>query len=245
MEITGYGYAIVMLSFALMVALAYLGAILKQNSELKGRLARHQSDARGYMNALSARQVRINAAEGTAKKLQEQIDLITEELRIAREETAYVNETLREQEELIRERDVELGYNEQYMASQQHVLELSQKEIDDLHRKLKAAESPYYLKACLLEKIQECGNLRHLNELLENANASYAADLKLIKSEFQAMMARINATEFDQIRFPFTYPASGMDDMNKEPDLGPETCTSQEPQDPADSMESQQVSACF
>jgi hypothetical protein len=54
MEITGYGYAIVMLSFALMVALAYLGAILKQNSELKGRLARHQSDARGYMNAIRA-----------------------------------------------------------------------------------------------------------------------------------------------------------------------------------------------
>lgn len=242
MEITGY--AIVMLSFALMIALGYLGAILKQNSELKVRIARHQSDARGYMNALSARQVRINAAEATATKLQEQIDLITEELRIAREETAYVNETLREQEELIRERDVELGYNEQYMASQQHVLELSQKEIDDLHRKLKAAQAPEHLKASLLEKIQECGNLKHLNELLENANASYAADLKLLKSEFQGMMARINATEFDQIRSGEIDPDAELKQAEYRPDLGPDDCTHQ-PQAPDESMESQQVSACI
>lgn len=243
MEIV-YGYIIVMETFAFAISLVYLGAILKQNSELKGRIARHQSDARGHMNALSARQIRINAAEATAKNLQEQIDQITEELRIAREETAYVYETVRDQETLIKQKDEELAYNEQYMASQQHVLELSQEEIDDLHRKLNAAQAPEHLKACLLETIQERGNLRHLNELLENANASYAADLKVIKTEFQAMMARINATEFDQIRFPFAYPASEMDDMNKEPDLGPDDCTHQ-PQEPAESMDSQFESACF
>jgi|GEM_PF-5670398 len=245
MDVYVYGYIIVMLAFALVIALAYLGAILIQNKELKSRNDYHKSNVCGYLNALGVRQKKINEAAADNKKLHAQIERLTEELRIAKEEVDYVNETLREQEDLIKQKDEELAYNEQYMASQQHVLELSQKEIDDLHKKLAAAESPEHVKECLLEKIQECGNLRHLNELLENANASYAADLKLIKTEFQAMMARINATEFDQIRFPFTYPASEMDDMNKEPDLGPETCTSQEPQDPADSMESQQVSACF
>lgn len=244
MEIV-YGYIIVMETFAFAISLVYLGAILKQNYELKAIIARHQSDARGYMNALSARQVRINAAEGTAKKLQEQIDLITEELRIAREETAYVYETVRDQETLIKQKDEELGYNEQYMASQQHVLELSQKEIDDLHRKLKAADSPSYLKACLLEKIQECGNLKHLNELLETANASYAADLKQIKSEFQEMMQRVSATEFAQIRTGEIDPDAELKQNEYRPDLGPENCTSQEPQIPADSIDANQVSACI
>lgn len=244
MEITGYGYAIVMLSFALMIALVYLGAILKQNITLKERQERHVDDLRGWNITLSTKQKTINAYAKRIIKMNADIAKVHDDLRVAKEEINYVYETVRDQETLIKQKDEELAYNEQYMASQQHVLELSQKEIDDLHRKLKAAESPSYLKACLLEKIQECGNLKHLNELLENANASYAADLKLIKSEFQAMMARINATEFDQIRFPFAYPASEMDDMNKEPDLGPDDCSHQ-PQEPAESMETQQVSACF
>lgn len=240
-----YGYIIVMETFAFAISLVYLGAILKQNSDLKDRIARHQSDARGYMNALSARQVRINAAEGTAKKLQEQIDLITEELRIAREETAYVYETVRDQEELIKQKDEELAYNEQYMEGQNRVNQLSQKEIDDLHKKLSEVECPEHVKSCLLEKINECSNLRHLNELLEQANASYAKDLARIKSEFQEMMQRVSATEFAQIRTGEIDPDAELKQNEYRPDLGPENCTSQEPQIPADSIDANQVSACI
>ncbi len=245
MDANVYGWIIAMMAFAMIILLAFLGQKFKEVADLRDKNRSLWQAGCGHQNVIRRRQEIINTRNKDLKSAAKEIEQLREDLRLAKEETAYVNETLREQEELLRERDVELGYNEQYMASQQHVLELSQQEIDDLHRKLKAAQAPEHLKACLLEKIQECGNLRHLNELLENANASYAADVKLIKTEFQAMMARINATEFDQIRFPFTYPASEMDDMNKEPDLGPETCTSQEPQEPADSMETQQVSACF
>jgi hypothetical protein len=81
---------------------------------------------------------------------------------------------------------------------------------------------------------------------LENANASYAADLKLLKSEFQAMMARVGKLEFENIRFGGDVsPTAELDIAEMRPDLGPETCTSQEPQEPADSMETQFESACF
>ena len=245
MDVYVYGYIIVMLAFALVIALAYLGAILIQNKELKSRNDYHKSNVCGYLNALGVRQKKINEAAADNKKLHAQIERLTEELRIAKEEVDYVNETLREQEDLIKQKDEELAYNEQYMASQQHVLELSQKEIDDLHRKLKAADSPSYLKACLLEKIQECGNLKHLNELLETANASYAADLKQIKSEFQEMMQRVSATEFAQIRTGEIDPDAELKQNEYRPDLGPENCTSQEPQIPADSIDANQVSACI
>jgi hypothetical protein len=140
-------------------------------------------------------------------------------------------------------KDEELTYNDQYMQSQLHVLELNQKEIDDLQKSLAAADSPEYLKACLLEKIQEVANLKHLNGLLESANNSYANDLKVIKNELQDMMLRINAAEFDQIRC-VSAPDAELSQMEMRPDLGPEACSPQESHDPAHDN-STQVSACF
>lgn len=244
MDANVYGWIIAMMAFAMIILLAFLGQKFKEVADLRDKNRSLWQAGCGHQNVIRRRQEIINTRNKDLKSAAKEIEQLREDLRLAKEETAYVNETLREQEELIRERDVELGYNEQYMASQQHVLELSQKEIDDLHRKLKAAQAPEHLKASLLEKIQECGNLKHLNELLENANASYAADLKLLKSEFQAMMARINATEFDQIRSGEIDPDAELKQAEYRPDLGPDDCTHQ-PQAPDESMESQQVSACI
>ena len=218
-----YGSIAVVLAFALMTALVYLGEILRQRSELKLMVQQLHQDKCGLTKTLNSRQERINKLKA---------------------ELQSANETIRDQETLIQMKDDELTYNDQYMQSQLHVLELSQKEVADLQKSLAAADSPEYLKACLLENIQQLANLKHLNELLENANASYAADLKLIKSEFQAMMARINATEFDQIRSGEIDPDAELKQAEYRPDLGPDDCTHQ-PQAPDESMESQQVSACF
>jgi chromosome segregation ATPase len=244
MDTIVYGWIIAMLAFALVLALAYLGAILKQNADMKDRKKQYDKDMLTCAEALSRRQQTINGYAKRCLDNNRRIDKLTEDLRVAQEEINYVYETVRDQEELIKQKDEEIGYNEQYMASQQHVLELSQKEIDDLHRKLKAAESPGHLKACLLEKIQEVANLQYLNTLLESANQTYANDLKLIKKEFQDMMLRINAAEFDQIRFPKPDPYPEMYDMDKAPDLGHEACSPQESHDPAHDN-STQASACF
>lgn len=245
MDTSFYAYVITILAFALVVALGYISALIKELSATKANIEKLHREKCGLWNTLSTRLERIYQAKNQITAMETEIAKLTEDLRVAKEELKYVYETVSDQEELIKQKDEELAYNEQYMEGQNRVNQLSQKEIDDLNKKLSEVECPEHVKSCLLEKIQECGNLKHLNELLETANASYAADLKQIKSEFQAMMARINATEFDQIRFPSTYPASEMDDMNKEPDLGPDDCTSQDPQEPADSMETQFESACF
>lgn len=245
MDTSFYAYVITILAFALVVALGYISALIKELSATKANIEKLHREKCGLRNTLSTRLERIYQAKNQITAMETVIAKLTEDLRVAKEELKYVYETVSDQEELIKQKDEELAYNEQYMEGQNRVNQLSQKEIDDLHKKLSEVECPEHVKSCLLEKINECSNLRHLNELLEQANASYAADLKQIKSEFQAMMARINATEFDQIRFPSTYPASEMDDMNKEPDLGPDDCTSQDPQEPADSIDANQVSACI
>ena len=73
MDVYVYGYIIVMLAFALVIALAYLGAILSQNKELKSRNDYHKSNVCGYLNALGVRQKKINDAAADNKKLHAQV----------------------------------------------------------------------------------------------------------------------------------------------------------------------------
>ncbi|MFA6662153.1 MAG: hypothetical protein WCS56_03875, partial [Bacilli bacterium] len=60
MDAIVYGYIITMLAFSLIIALAYLGAILKQNSDLKDKGKQHAKDMQGCAEALSRRQEFIN-----------------------------------------------------------------------------------------------------------------------------------------------------------------------------------------
>lgn len=245
MDTSFYAYVITILAFALVVALGYISALIKELSATKANIEKLHREKCGLRNTLSTRLERIYQAKNQITAMETEIAKLTEDLRVAKEELKYVYETVSDQEELIKQKDEELAYNEQYMEGQNRVNQLSQKEIDDLHKKLSEVECPEHVKSCLLEKINECSNLRHLNELLEQANASYAKDLARIKSEFQEMMQRVSATEFAQIRTGEIDPDAELKQNEYRPDLGPENCTSQEPQIPADSIDANQVSACI
>ncbi len=260
-------YAIVILSFCLIAALVRIGVMYNLDKVQKDRIHQLHQDKVGLTGTLNTRQERINGlmrelqmtrdANSTLdkcnqitlernKELEAECDELKEDLRIAREETSYANESVRDLETLIVIKDEDLAYNDQYMQAQQRVLELSQDEINDLQLQLQASKSPEHLKACLLEKLQEVGNLKLINRHLENANNMYLKDLVTIKTEYRKMMNRLSETEFNNISLsgdhdPLAEPA----DAEMGPDLGPENCSSQQPQSPDESMNAPQVSACI
>lgn len=146
-------------------------------------------------------------------------------LRTSHELNNHYIEEIAGLEVLIKAKDEELNYYEDYIKNGEHAHKMVSAERDRILVKVAELErEPEYVRACLLEKIHDCKNLQHLNELLEDANGAYCRELK----EERAMVDHL---------------VRQLKDNNIEPDLEPnEAATSAEPNPAEEPIEE---SCCF
>jgi chromosome segregation ATPase len=210
---TTYGYIITVLSLLLAIAITYVGALLQQLRESQEEIFKNRRSLDGRLSAIMQKQAVINRKAQIIKHLNCRIEDLQESLRISDEQLKYERQDDLDFEELIRIKDQELAYNEKYMEAQSRVLELAQAEKNDLEKQLRLAkaETPQYLKACLLEKIHDAANLKSLNKLLEEANAGYAKDLAAANAELASLKEPRRDPDLDELDYIETRPELGED----------------------------------
>jgi chromosome segregation ATPase len=204
---TVLGYVTVGMGFVMCLLLILLGTVVARYLQYKSKA---QSQIRRNVRLIStimAKEMRNVQLKGELKTAKDSFDALQKENDVMSEYLQSYIDTCHSQEELIATKDEELNYLEEYVRNSEHTLKIQQERIDSMEEALKAekAEGKEHLKSCLLNKIHDVANLQKLNDLLKNANESYAKDLDAAWEEndrLKSVMAESGITEVMTISMP-------------------------------------------
>lgn len=193
---------IVFLGFVIVVLVVVVMGLLLQLKCVHDDKMREVEKVNRHLIYLQVRHERnsqkLNDYDKTAKevaKLSLNIDKLTEKLRIANEERDYYQDEAKAAVEQIKKLECDILHKERMIEAHAQTAELAQKEIKDLGKALREYPSRENAKALMLQYLQEIQNLKLLNDLLENANSGYAAQIG-------EMERKIKELEFGNIRLP-------------------------------------------
>lgn len=206
---TVLGYITVGLAFLICVMLMLLGTVIARyihyKTTFQGQVRRNAT----LIGTIVAKEMRNVQLKSELKNVKDSLEAAKKENEVISEYLQNYIDTCKSQEELIAQKDEELNYNDEYIRNSEHTLKIQQERIDSMEKALKAekADGKEHLKSCLLDKIHDVANLQRLNEMLQNANESYARDLETAWEEndrLKSVLAESGITEVLTISMPRT-----------------------------------------